>query len=290
MPIFLSLPWQEVFLLKVDPRDWLPLWWTVLIQDALLAGHQVEQGLEGTVEAGQAPAHLVGNVDVLSSLCARPLQLPASRQQIEVSEDVVGEEADAEEDHNENHQSDASPEAEVHGVVSAEHHHHVAVASDDDEEGDDKPSDGDGCGVWQENAQALMSCCVVALHPLVIHLAEGKIWSNLHGNPQPEHSAEPRRGGHCLAPAPCLRRVHDAQVVVDADAGEEADAGVEVEVEEALGDPAPAVPEEPQSAPQVVADEEGQCADVQQVSQAQIAHQQPKGVVGAMPNPEAEVA
>jgi len=203
------------------------------------------------------------------------MQLPASRQQVEVSEDVVGEEADGEEDHHQNHQSDASsPEPEVHGVIPAEHHHHVAVTSDDDEERDDEPCHGDSCGVWQVNAKVLMARRVMAPRPRVVHLAEGKIGSYLCNDPRPDRRAEPCRRRCAMAPAPCLQRVHNAQVAVDADAGEEADAGVEVEVEEAPGDAAPALPEEPGSVPQVVADEEGQRADVQQVSQTQVAHQQ----------------
>lgn len=203
---------------------------------------------------------------------------------------MVGEEADGKENHHENHQPDASPpEAGVHAVIPAEHQHHVAVAPDDDEERDDKPRHGDSEGVGQVNAQVLVSCRVVALCPIGICLAEGKVRSYLCNDPHPDRQAEPSCRGCTLTPAPCLQRVHDAQVAVDADAGEEADAGVEVQVEEAAGEAAPGLPEEPHSALQVVADEEGQCADVEQVSQPQVAHQQAEGLPGSIAGPCAEV-
>ncbi len=67
--------------------------------------------------------------------------------------------------------------------------------------------------------------------------------------------------------------VHDAQVPVDADAGEEADAAVKVEVEAEASHFAESLAELPVAAAHVVVHEERQGEQVQQVRHPQVEHE-----------------
>lgn len=217
--------------------------------------------------------------------------LPGSVQEVEVPEDVIREEADGEEDHHKDRQFDALPfDAGVNVPIPAENYHHVAVASEDDEKGDDKPRHGDGQDVELVSAQVFIPCRIVAPCPIGIHLAEGEIRRHLEDDPAPDHCTEEKGRAQGLAPAPHLQRVDDAPVALDADAGQEADAGVEVEVEEAAGQPAHSSAEEPGPALQVVSHQEGQGDHVEQVGHPQVAEQQAQGAPAPPPRLGAQVA
>uniref|UniRef100_A0A7M4FIE8 Uncharacterized protein n=1 Tax=Crocodylus porosus TaxID=8502 RepID=A0A7M4FIE8_CROPO len=89
---------------------------------------------------------------------------------------------------------------------------------------------------------------------------------------EPNHTAH--QPGELLAPllVPGGEWVADAQVALDADAGEEHDAAVQVGVELETHEPAGEVAEGPVVLLRVVVDEEGQRAHVQQVGRGQVQH------------------
>jgi len=155
-------------------------------------------------------------------------------------------------------------------VVCSKDQDHVAVASQDDEQGDDEPGGGPPQAVRQVLLHQVGVRGVVArLGGVPRSFIKEHIWENLDKNQHPNPCAD---GDGVTGPdfAHDLHRVHDAQIPVDADAGEEADAAVQVEVEAKSGHFTEGLSESPCAPLRVIADQKRQRKNIQQVRDSEV--------------------
>uniref|UniRef100_A0A8C3XE95 Uncharacterized protein n=1 Tax=Cyanoderma ruficeps TaxID=181631 RepID=A0A8C3XE95_9PASS len=129
-------------------------------------------------------------------------------------------------------------------VLLAQDAGHAAVAGQDGHEGQQEAGEGEGDAVGEA----------------------------LGDDDEPHGRAHQPRQLLALLLVPRGQGVADAQVALDADAGEEEDAAVQVGVELEAHELAGEVPERPIVLLGVVVDEEGQGADVEQVGHGQVEH------------------
>lgn len=214
------------------------------------------------------------NVDVVENRVANPTLFQNPGFQVNISKDVVGDEADGEQNH-QNHDQFQTPllQQRVDVGFSGKNHNYVSITEQNDKQRYGKPCDGPADAVRQVSSDQLVRGGVVArVWGFEIILVEEHIREDLDNDEKPDQGANGQRvaaGDFPHHP----HGVHNAQVPVDADAGEEADAAVQVEVEAEAGHFAERLAELPEAVFCVIVHEKRQGEQVQEVRNPQVEHE-----------------
>ena len=252
----------------------------------MISSQEVEEGVDAAVDTGQRAGDLVGEVDHVEH-GAVGVQHPVGV--VEGARDVEGYEAKSENHQHHHDQLDGLPAGGGRPLLAggqaapgpAQRPRHQAVAHHDDRKGDAEEKHHDRRAVRHVPLEVLRASGVVA-HRVPVTLGdghEGQVGRQARRDRRPRQAAR-----HVGVPGLHLGdgadRVADAEVAVDANAGEEEDAAVQIGVEEEADDLAESHAEGPVASVAVVVDEGGQGEHVEHVRQSQVEHVHGAGVPG----------
>lgn len=214
------------------------------------------------------------NVDAAEPGVAHPVLFQNPGFQIKISEHVVGDEADGEQNH-QNPDQFQTPLLHqwVDVGVPCKNHTNVPITQKVDKKWDGESCDSPRDAVGQIFTDPLVRCGVktrVWFGDII--LFKEQIGEDLSNDQEPDGDAYGQ--GESPGDLPHhLHRVDYAQVPVDADACEEADAAVEVEVEAEAGQLAERLAVLPPALARIVIHEERQGEHVQQVRHPEVQHE-----------------
>lgn len=214
------------------------------------------------------------NVDVVKAGVAGPLQLQNPGLQIQIPKHVVRDKTDWEQQHQNHDQLEAALlQQGVHVGFFGENHNNVSVTGRDDDQRDDETRDGPADAVRQVPLDQVVGGGVkTRVRWVTWSFVKEHIRKDLNDDQKPDQETY----GHGVTAADFPHHPHrmdDAQVPVDADAGEEADAAVQVEVEAEARHLAEGPTEHPAALLRVINDEKRQREEVEQIRDSQVQHE-----------------